>query len=104
MKEIYRSFDGQLSADTRDGYIINEGIEWLEYKPVSLYTETRTLRVRFRREDAPASFADAAAMGEVLDAVECGRIPGQVLYNGKWRTPQTLIQKHKDYNWWRHCT
>lgn len=102
-EEIYRSFSGKLGVENQEGYIIYSVDEWLEYKTLSVRQNTITVRIRFRPSDAPIDWSDMCALGEIIEAVDCGRIPGQVWYRGAWRTPRKLIEQYQDYNWKKYC-
>lgn len=105
MKEIYRSFEGTLGVENREGFIVYEVGEWCECECLSVYEYKEDLRFRFPRSMAPESWEDWGflGLGEMIDAVECGRIDGQVLVGGKWRTPRKIMDKHQDYNWRKYC-
>ena len=66
--EIYRSFDGLLNADTREGYIIYDNgtkdtytIEWL-----NVYQDVADITIRVPKESLP-TFDDANAISEMID-------------------------------------
>lgn len=104
-KEIYRSFSGKLNLENKSGYIITsigDG-QWIECESLSVDQDVLPCKIRFRPVDAPSDWSNESAIGEIIDAVDCGRIPGQVFWHGKWQSPQSIIESHCDYNWRRHC-
>lgn len=102
-KEIYRSFNGKLDAENRSGYIIYDCGAWYECEGLSVYNDVTNTLVRFLPSDAPSNLSDAAAIGEIIDAVNCGRISGQVFWRGKWYTPRDIMDKYQDVNWRKYC-
>lgn len=102
MKEIYRSFEGTLGVENREGFIVYEAGKWYECECLSVYEYKEDFRFRFPRSMAPESW-DSFDLGEMIDAVECGRIDGRVFVEGKWRTPRKIMDKHQDYNWRKYC-
>ncbi len=103
MKEIYRSFEGRLDCTNQAGYIVYRSDNWVEVESLSIHTDVSSTRYRFRPDDFPDDPSDLLAIGELQDAVDCGRITGQVLYRGKWRVPSKIIDQYKDYNWRKYC-
>ena len=102
-QELYRSFHEPLGVNNQEGYIVSTDGTWLEYRTLSVWNDAIELKIRFRPEDAPKDLSDSAALGGIAEAVDHGRIPGQVFYRGKWRTPQAMIERYKDFNWRCHC-
>lgn len=102
MKEIYRNFEGTLGVETPEGVIVYEVGKWCECECLSVYEYKADLRFRFPRSMAPQSWEDWD-LGETIDAVEHGRIDGQVFVGGEWRTPRKIMDKHQDYNWRKYC-
>lgn len=66
--ELYRSFDGLLNVDTREGYIIYDNgtkdtytVEWL-----NVDQDVADIKIRVPKESLPA-FDDVAAVSELID-------------------------------------
>ena len=106
MKEIYRSFDGNLSPENTDGYIIYEiagGL--LEIESLSVRPDTIDARFRIPRELLPESdYGDLAKIGELeADAWNGCYRRGQVFFKGKWYSGEMIdkIQQDAGDNYWQ---
>ena len=102
MKEVYRSFEGVLSAG-ESGYRVVELEDYFEINDISTLTRVPDVSVRVSKDYASGiDWTDGAKIGEIEIGVKDGKIPGQYFYNGKWYSTE-LIHKiqnqHKDYLW-----
>ena len=103
MKELYRSFEGLLNIDNPSGYVVYELKEWYQVDFLNVYCDVADSKVRFAKDYAPDHWGNAKAIAELDDAVFCGRIPGQMYYRGKGRTPRKIMDSNGDYIWTRYC-
>lgn len=109
MRELYRSFEGKLSVDQQDGYIlysINDGA-LVEYNSLSVWQDQRSERAHIPAALLrPEDYGNSDKIGGLV--VDCwfGNLPdGQIYFRGKWWTGKAIraIQaKHNDNNWQRY--
>lgn len=101
MQEVYRSFDGVLGFEDRDGYIIYDIKDFYEIHFLSVYLDSKHNKFRVEKS-ALNNFEDIEKISELLVKVNDGCLPGQAYYKSKWYS-QELINKlqlsHKDYEW-----
>ena len=102
MKEIYRSFDGILSAG-ESGYRVVELNDYYEVNEVSTLEYVPDVNFRVDKGSATGiDWSDWVKIGELEVGVRNGKIPGQYMAKGKWFSTE-LIHKiqndHQDYNW-----
>lgn len=106
MQEIYRSFEGKLDMSNQSGYIvyqIENGKYGYQIESLSIDSEKQEPKIRIMAADAPKDWTDLTAIGELIDAVDCGRIPGQMIYKEHWITPRNIMDDRQDYNWKKYC-
>lgn len=102
-REVYRSFEGKLGVDNRDGYIVYESDNYITVERLSVYNDAIETCTRIPKTAVTCPLSDGAALAELEDAVDCGRINGQVRYRGKWYSPRSIMDKYQDANWRAHC-
>lgn len=102
-KEVYRSFDGLLNAETAQGYIIYEISDFYEIHFHSVYANSKSEKYRVAKDSLDQKdFSDICKISEIIVDIKNGCRKGQVYYKNKWYS-QELINKiqysHKDYEW-----
>ena len=106
-KEIYRSFEGTLNADTRYGYIIYDMGDLLEIESLSAEMDVQDNYFRIPKSLLPADkYGDLALIGELHQAADDGVYDdAQTMWHDKWYKGSTIrkIQdSNRDYYWRRH--
>lgn len=104
MTEVYRSFEGKLNADCREGYIISDAGELWLVENLSVYTDTPDRKYKLPKSSLTANdFGNAALIAEICTRIDDGaQESGQVFYRGKWYGTQTIREiqaKNQTYNW-----
>ena len=104
MKEIYRSFEGKLDAEKREGYVVYDYGQKYEIHFVSAYSSTSDVndtRVRIYKEDLP-DITDLDKITELMLKINDGSMRGEAFYKHEWYRQQyinKLQEVHQDYNW-----
>ena len=109
MKEIYRSFEGKLTAENQFGYIISEGNGFWQIEHVSTWIDTPDTAYRITKTALSESdFGNLEKIGEIELSIDDGCYESdkmQVRYKGIWYSCPKIrkIQETSgDYNWKRH--
>lgn len=104
-KEVYRSFEGKLDVDCRDGYIILELKDFWEIRFLTVDGSDDMVRIRkeFLSEN---DFSNEDKINDLYVSIyfNWGDF-GQCWFNGKWYGYDTICKiqrKNKDDNWQRY--
>ena len=101
MKEIYRSFDGQLGPENKSGYVVYDCGDKYELHFLSVYDDVNKSKIRIFKDDLP-DVVDIERIGEINLKINDGTMRGDTFYKNKWYSME-LINKiqddKKDYNW-----
>lgn len=102
MKEIYRSFEGNLGAG-ESGYYVLELVDHYEVHELSarMGVPEYVFRVSKSAVENP-DWTDLYTIGKLETEVRNGSLDGQVYAKGRWYSSESIrkIQNiHKDYNW-----
>lgn len=105
MKEVYRSFEGKLNVDQREGYVVYDCGDVYEIHHLSVYSDVRDSRMRVFKEDLP-DLTDTAKIAEIELEICDGVRRGAIFYRCRWYN-QDLINKiqrmNDDMNWRRYA-
>lgn len=99
MKEIYRSFEGELGPESQEGYIVYEGNGFFEIRNFSVWEDRPDGRFRV---DKPLNWESIEEIAEACFRVENGTLDGQALFKGKWYKTETINkiqEKYEDGEW-----
>ena len=96
--EVYRSFEGFLSHENPEGFIVREFPSSYEVEYCSIDPEVICPRFRFPKSELPASI-DWKSSDEWLTQmylnIDHGHVEGAtVLYKGKWYSPKKIIDRN----------
>lgn len=107
MKELYRSFEGNLGVEQQEGYILYSinGGALIEYEGLSVWQDSRTERARIPTEYLPPKqYSNAERIGDLIMDCWAGNFPsGQIYFRGKWWSGEKIraIQSRKNDMQWQ---
>lgn len=105
MKEIYRSFEGKLTAENQFGYIIFEGDGFWQIEHVSTWSDTPDTAYRIAKTALNESdFGNLEKIGEIELSIDDGCYESdkmQVRYKGSWYSCskiRKIRESNRSYN------
>ena len=105
MKEVYRSFEGKLNVDQREGYVVYDCGDVYEIHHIKVDMDVRGSKYRIYKEDLP-DLTDNVKIAEIELEICDGIRRGAIFYRWKWYD-QELISKiqgaNADMNWRRYA-